>query len=125
MRKRLSVEDYTNGIFSCDRIVLSRAITLIESSLQQDRDMAKLILQNILSGTGNTLRIGITGIPGVGKSTFIEVFGKFITSLGKRVAVLTIDPSSKKSGGSILGDKTRMERLAQDPTLFCSVRLLC
>ncbi|WP_221394830.1 methylmalonyl Co-A mutase-associated GTPase MeaB [Dyadobacter sp. NIV53] len=118
MRQRLSIDDYTNGIFSGDRFVLSRAITIIESRLSQDRNLAKLILKNILPNTGNSLRIGITGIPGVGKSTFIEALGKHITSLGKQVAVLTIDPSSKKSGGSILGDKTRMERLAHDPLAY-------
>jgi len=118
MRQRLSIEDYTQGIISGDRIVLSRAITIIESKLPHDRNIAKLILQNILVNTGNSIRIGITGVPGVGKSTFIEVLGKYITSLGKRVAVLTIDPSSKKSGGSILGDKTRMENLAHDPLAY-------
>ena len=118
MRQRLSIEDYTQGIISGDRIVLSRAITIIESKLPHDRNIAKLILQNILVNTGNSIRIGITGVPGVGKSTFIEVLGKYITSLGKRVAVLTIDPSSKKSGGSILGDKTRMEKLAHDPLAY-------
>ena len=118
MRQRLSIEDYTQGIISGDRIVLSRAITIIESKLPHDRNIAKLILQNILANTGNSIRIGITGVPGVGKSTFIEVLGKYITSLGKRVAVLTIDPSSKKSGGSILGDKTRMEKLAHDPLAY-------
>ena len=118
MRQRLSIENYTQGIISGDRIVLSRAITIIESKLPQDRNIAKLILKNILGNTGNSIRIGITGVPGVGKSTFIEVLGKYITSLGKRVAVLTIDPSSKKSGGSILGDKTRMEKLAHDPLAY-------
>ena len=118
MRQRLSIEDYTQGIISGDRIVLSRAITIIESKLPHDRNIAKLILQNILVNTGNSIRIGITGVPGVGKSTFIEVLGKYITSLRKRVAVLTIDPSSKKSGGSILGDKTRMEKLAHDPLAY-------
>jgi len=118
MRQRLSIEDYTQGIISGDRIVLSRAITIIESKLPHDRNIAKLILQNILVNTGNSIRIGITGVPGVGKSTFIEVLGKYITSLRKRVAVLTIDPSSKKSGGSILGDKTRMENLAHDPLAY-------
>ena len=118
MRQRLSIEDYTQGIISGDRIVLSRAITIIESKLPHDRNIAKLILQNILVNTGNSIRIGITGVPGVGKSTFIEVLGKYITSLRKQVAVLTIDPSSKKSGGSILGDKTRMEKLAHDPLAY-------
>jgi LAO/AO transport system kinase len=118
MRHRLSVEEYTKGILAGDRNMLGRAITIAESRLKEDKILASAILQNVLPYTGNALRIGITGVPGVGKSTFIEVFGKHITSLGKRVAVLAIDPSSKKSGGSILGDKTRMENLAHDPMAF-------
>ena len=118
MRPRLSIEYYTDGIISGDRIALSRAITIIESNLPFDQNLSREILQTILPNTGNSLRIGITGVPGVGKSTFIEALGKHITSLGKSVAVLTIDPSSKKSGGSILGDKTRMERLAHDPLAY-------
>ncbi|GGC03187.1 methylmalonyl Co-A mutase-associated GTPase MeaB [Dyadobacter sediminis] len=118
MHPRLSVDEYTKGILAGDRNTLSRAITLTESRLQEDKILAAAILQNVLPYTGNALRIGITGVPGVGKSTFIEVLGKHITSLGKRVAVLAIDPSSKKSGGSILGDKTRMEKLAHDPMAF-------
>lgn len=118
MRQRLSIEEYTKGILAGDRNILSRAITVTESRLKEDKIRAAAILQNILPYAGNALRIGITGVPGVGKSTFIEVFGKHITSLGKRVAVLAIDPSSKKSGGSILGDKTRMEKLAHDPMAF-------
>jgi len=118
MRQRFSIEYYTDGIISRDRIVLSRAITMIESKISEDRTLSRQILQNILPKTGNSLRIGITGVPGVGKSTFIEVLGKHITALGKSVAVLTIDPSSKRSGGSILGDKTRMESLAHDPLAY-------
>jgi LAO/AO transport system kinase len=118
MRQRLSIEDYTNGIRSGDRIILSRAITLIESKLEQDRDLADALLRKILPDTGKSLRVGITGSPGVGKSTFIEALGKHITAQGKRLAVLTIDPSSKRSGGSILGDKTRMEQLAHDPLAY-------
>ena len=118
MRKRLTVEAYTQGIISGDRIILSQAITLIESKLKSDKLLAKLLLENILSFTGKSIRIGITGVPGVGKSTFIETFGKHITSLNKKVAVLTIDPSSKKSGGSILADKTRMEELSRDSHAF-------
>jgi len=118
MRHRLTLEEYTSGILAGDRLVLSRAITIIESRLTEDKDLAAQILRHILPHTGNSLRIGITGIPGVGKSTFIEAFGKQITSQGKSVAVLAIDPSSKKSGGSILGDKTRMEELSRDPLAF-------
>ncbi|MBE9466060.1 methylmalonyl Co-A mutase-associated GTPase MeaB [Dyadobacter subterraneus] len=118
MRQRLTVEAYTQGILSGDRIILSRAITLIESKLKNDKILAKSVLENILPNTGNSMRVGITGVPGVGKSTFIEALGKHITSLKKKVAVLTIDPSSKKTGGSILADKTRMEELSRDPLAF-------
>lgn len=118
MRHRLSFEEYTSGILAGDRLILSRAITIIESRLAEDKDLAAQILRHILPHTGNSLRIGITGVPGVGKSTFIEAFGKRITSQGKSVAVLAIDPSSKKSGGSILGDKTRMEELSRDSLAF-------
>lgn len=118
MRQRLSVETYTQGVLAGDRTTLSRAITVMESALSGDRILASQILQNILPHTGNSIRIGVTGVPGVGKSTFIEAFGSYLTSLGKRVAVLAVDPSSKQSGGSILGDKTRMEKLARDPHAY-------
>ncbi|GLU50993.1 methylmalonyl Co-A mutase-associated GTPase MeaB [Dyadobacter frigoris] len=118
MRQRLSVEAYTKGVLSGDTIILSRAITLIESKLKNDKLLAKAVLENILPYTGKAMRVGITGVPGVGKSTFIEAFGKHITSLKKKVAVLTVDPSSKKTGGSILADKTRMEELSRDPLAF-------
>lgn len=118
MRQRLSVETYTKGVLAGDRATLSRAITVMESSLPDDRTLAGSILQNILPHTGNSIRIGITGVPGVGKSTFIEAFGSYLTSLGKRVAVLAVDPSSKQSGGSILGDKTRMEQLSRNPNAY-------
>ncbi|WAC11158.1 methylmalonyl Co-A mutase-associated GTPase MeaB [Dyadobacter pollutisoli] len=118
MRQRLSVAEYTRGILAGDRTLLGRAITVIESKLAEDKVLATEILQSILPMTGKALRIGITGVPGVGKSTFIETFGQYLTSSGKRVAVLAIDPSSKKSGGSILGDKTRMENLAHSPHAF-------
>ncbi len=117
-KNRLSVEEYANGIIKGDRMVLSKAITLVESKLYSDNELAEEVLAKILDHTGNSLRIGITGVPGVGKSSFIESFGKFLTSLGKKVAVLTIDPSSQRSQGSILGDKTRMEELANDPIAF-------
>lgn len=118
MRQRLTVAAYTEGVISGDRIMLSRAITLIESRLKSDTLLAKSLLKNILPFTGKSIRLGITGVPGVGKSTFIETFGKHLTALNKKVAVLTIDPSSKKSGGSILADKTRMDELSRDPLAF-------
>lgn len=106
------------GIINGDRLVLSRAITLVESQLSIDQELAQRVLQQVLPHTGKALRIGITGVPGVGKSTFIEVFGKFITSLSKKLAVLAIDPSSQRSKGSIMGDKTRMETLVNDPLAY-------
>jgi len=118
MRQRLSIADYTTGILSGDRIMLSRAITVTESRLSDDRQLAASILKNILPHTGNALRIGITGVPGVGKSTFIESFGSYLTSINKKVAVLAVDPSSQRSRGSILGDKTRMEKLAHHPLAY-------
>lgn len=117
-KKRLPSESYVKGILSGDRILLSKAITLVESSLEEDNTLAEEVLSGILSYTGNSYRIGITGAPGVGKSTFIESFGKYVTSLNKKLAVLTIDPSSQRSKGAILGDKTRMESLSVDPLAF-------
>lgn len=110
-KRRLTAEQYINGILEGDRVVLSRAITIVESNLESDKSLAKEIVQAILPKTGNSFRIGVTGVPGVGKSTFIETFGKHLIDLGHRVAVLSIDPSSQRSKGSILGDKTRMEML--------------
>lgn len=118
MQKRLSSEAYINGILANDRIILSRAITLIESQLSDDRKLAEKVLEGILPNTGKAIRIGITGVPGVGKSTFIEALGKYITSQNKRIAVLAIDPTSQRTKGSILGDKTRMEELAHDPLAY-------
>lgn len=115
---RLAFDDYVNGILAGDRTVLSRAITLVESKLTSDRQLAEQLVDRILPHTGRSVRIGITGIPGVGKSTFIESFGKHLTSLGKRLAVLAIDPSSQKTKGSILGDKTRMNDLSKDENAF-------
>jgi LAO/AO transport system kinase len=112
------VEEYKNGILKGDRIVLAQAITLVESSLPSDQILAGQILDSIISSTGNALRIGITGSPGVGKSTFIESLGKVITKQGKKMAVLTIDPTSQITRGSILGDKTRMDELARNPMAF-------
>lgn len=101
-----------------DRRALARAITLIESTRRDDRDAATALIAQILPDTGRSVRLGITGVPGVGKSTFIEVFGLHLIDQGHRVAVLAVDPTSKRSGGSILGDKTRMEDLSRHPDAF-------
>ncbi|WP_128544380.1 methylmalonyl Co-A mutase-associated GTPase MeaB [Larkinella soli] len=116
--QRLTPDQYVDGILAGDRLILSRAITLVESSLESDQVPALQVLERIMAQTGRSVRIGITGVPGVGKSTFIETFGKHLTGLGKKVAVLAIDPSSRRSGGSILGDKTRMETLSMDPSAY-------
>lgn len=113
-----TMEDFFQGIRNGNRTLLSQAITLIESALPEHQERAQEVLQSCLPFTGNSLRIGITGVPGVGKSTFIEAFGTYLTSLGHKVAVLAVDPSSQRSRGSILGDKTRMERLSNDPNAF-------
>ena len=112
-KNRLTPQAYIDGILKGDRVILSRAITIIESNLESDKILAKEIIQAILPTSGNSIRIGVTGVPGVGKSTFIEVFGKHLISKGHKVAILSIDPSSQRSKGSILGDKTRMEALGQ------------
>jgi len=117
-RRSLSTEEYVKGIKSGDRTVLSRAITLIESTRAEHRDQSQDIIEQCLPVTGNSIRIGITGVPGVGKSTFIEKMGNYIIEKGRKLAVLAIDPSSTRSGGSILGDKTRMETLANNPDAF-------
>lgn len=109
---RLTAQEYINGVLKGDRVLLSRAITIVESNLESDKILAKEIVQAILPSSGNSIRIGITGVPGVGKSTFIEAFGKHLINQGNKVAILSIDPSSQRSKGSILGDKTRMEELA-------------
>ncbi len=115
---RLSINEYREGILAGDRVVLAKAITLVESSLPEDQALASRLLTELMPGTGNSVRIGVTGAPGVGKSTFIEALGKFLTANEKKVAILTIDPSSQITGGSILGDKTRMARLSRDPLAF-------
>ena len=117
-RQELTVDDYVKGILSEDRTVLSRAITLIESVNQEHFAKAQAIIERVLPYSGKSLRIGITGVPGAGKSTFIEAFGKYITGLGNKLAVLAIDPSSERTKGSILGDKTRMEELSTDENAF-------
>ena len=116
----LSVDQYMDGITRGDTTILSKAITLVESHLPQHRAMASQIIRRCqaLSNNMESMRIGITGVPGAGKSTFIEAFGSLVTSKGHKLAVLAIDPSSEKSKGSILGDKTRMETLCNDPNAF-------
>ena len=110
---------YVDGILSSDITILSQAITLTESHLMAHRKLAQDIIETCLPHSGKSIRIGITGVPGVGKSTFIEAFGSYITQqLGKKLAVLAIDPSSQRSKGSILGDKTRMEKLSADDKAF-------
>lgn len=101
-----------------DRRVLAQAITLIESTRDDHRGKAQALLEALLPHTGGSIRVGVSGVPGVGKSTFIETLGLYLIEAGHRVAVLAVDPSSQISGGSILGDKTRMERLAQSPQAF-------
>lgn len=119
MSKRpLSIDKFTDLIVSGDRVGLSQAITLVESTLPEDRLEAEALLTKIYPSTGNSIRIGITGVPGVGKSTFIESFGTILTQAGHKVAILAIDPSSRQSKGSILGDKTRMDNLAVDENAF-------
>ncbi len=118
MKKRLDLAEFREGIRAGNRVILSQAITLVESTLESDQDLASDLVQSLLSDTGKSIRIGITGVPGVGKSTFIEAFGKLLLDQGKKVAVLAIDPSSQLTKGSILGDKTRMETLAADKRAF-------
>jgi len=117
-KKKLSEDEYIQGIKSGDRVVLGRAITLIESRRADDNEMSKNVINRCLPFAGNSVRIGITGVPGAGKSTFIEIFGLYLLSLGKKVAVMAVDPSSKRSGGSLMGDKTRMERLSGHKNVF-------
>ena len=114
----MKLEDYLKGFQSGDRTILARAITLIESEKPEHQMLAQKLLQALLPKTGKSKRIGISGTPGVGKSTFIESFGKMLTDQGHSVAVLAVDPTSKVSGGSIMGDKTRMTELSIDPRAF-------
>jgi LAO/AO transport system kinase len=109
---------YIQGVMDNNRLMLARTITLVESMLSTHQEIAKHVINELLPYTGKAVRLGITGVPGAGKSTFIESFGTMLTKLGHRVAVLAIDPSSTRSGGSILGDKTRMEKLAVNEMAF-------
>jgi len=106
------------AILAGDRRALAKAITLVESQLPADRDAAQALLTSLLPHTGRSIRVGITGVPGVGKSTFIEAFGQHVIDQGHRLAVLAVDPSSPVAGGSILGDKTRMETLSRSESAF-------
>ena len=119
MAKRFYVDQYVDRILAGDRVVLSRAITLVESKLPSDQDLAQQVINRLMPYSGKSIRMGITGAPGVGKSTFIEALGNYILrEQDKKLAVLAIDPSSQRSGGSILGDKTRMETLATNPNAY-------
>lgn len=114
----LTLEALTSGVLAGERSVLARAITLIESSRPEHRQLADALLEHLLPATGRAQRVGITGLPGVGKSTFVDQLGINLLDMGHRVAVLAVDPSSSRTGGSILGDKTRMARLAQQTQAF-------
>jgi len=118
LRRQLTLDDYVAGLEAGDRTILARAITLLESRNPDHQSLAQDVLTAVLPKTGAARRIGITGVPGVGKSTFIDAFGTFLTDREKEVAVLAVDPSSTRTGGSILGDKTRMARLSIDPNAF-------
>jgi len=116
--KKLDRDDYVRGVLAGDRAVLARAITLVESEHPKHEALAQEVIAGVLDRTGNARRIGISGVPGVGKSTFIDAFGMFLRGLDMKVAVLAIDPSSSVTGGSILGDKTRMARLSREHAAF-------
>lgn len=117
-KKALTADDYVTGILKGNMNILSQAITLVESARIEHQTIAQEVINRCLPSSGQSVRIGITGVPGAGKSTFIESFGKLLTDQGHKIAVLAIDPSSEKSKGSILGDKTRMEELACDPNAY-------
>ncbi|MEV4920993.1 methylmalonyl Co-A mutase-associated GTPase MeaB [Streptomyces tirandamycinicus] len=118
MAREIDVDAYAKGVLDGKRAAVARAITLVESTRPDHRAAAQRLLTELLPHSGGARRIGVSGVPGVGKSTFIDAFGTMLTGLGHRVAVLAVDPSSTRTGGSILGDKTRMERLAVDPAAF-------
>ncbi|WKN44434.1 methylmalonyl Co-A mutase-associated GTPase MeaB [Tunicatimonas pelagia] len=117
-RKILTAKQYASEIRVGNRFVLSQAITLVESTLATSQNLAQTIISSLLPHTGNSLRLGITGVPGVGKSTFIDQLGMILIQKGHRIAVLSVDPSSQQSKGSILGDKTRMQRLSQQDSAY-------
>jgi LAO/AO transport system kinase len=118
LKREFTANEYCEGILQGNRTILSRAVTLIESNNTEHQNIAQEIISHCLPFSGKSVRIGITGVPGAGKSTFIESFGTYLTSIGKKLAVLAIDPSSERSKGSILGDKTRMEELSSDPNAY-------
>lgn len=113
-----TADDYVNGVLAGNRAIIGRAITLIESRAERHRALAKEVLMRLVPHSGKAHRIGISGVPGVGKSTFIETFGTNLTGAGHKVAVLAVDPTSSRTGGSILGDKTRMAKLSTDENAF-------
>ncbi|HEY2827888.1 MAG TPA: methylmalonyl Co-A mutase-associated GTPase MeaB, partial [Pirellulales bacterium] len=117
-RHELTVDQYAAGVLAGDITILARALTLVESSTPRHQQLGDELLTKLLPRTGGAIRIGITGVPGVGKSTFIEALGVHLVAHGKKVAVLAVDPTSGISGGSILGDKTRMSRLAAEPNAY-------
>lgn len=117
-RRKLSVEDYVEGILAGNVTILSQAVTLVESSRPDHQELAQQIIERCLPHTGKSIRVGITGVPGAGKSTSIDTFGIHLCKQGRKLAVLAIDPSSERTGGSILGDKTRMEQLSHHPNAF-------
>ncbi|MEW2921496.1 methylmalonyl Co-A mutase-associated GTPase MeaB [Muricauda sp. ANG21] len=117
-KQEISVEALTEGIFNNDKALLAKAITLLESTKVEHYEKANAVIEKCLSVPNNSIRLGITGVPGVGKSSFIETLGTTLTSMGKKVAVLAVDPTSSLSKGSILGDKTRMQTLSKDSNAF-------
>ncbi|MBN2789053.1 MAG: methylmalonyl Co-A mutase-associated GTPase MeaB [Candidatus Delongbacteria bacterium] len=117
-KRKIDLEDFLTGILNGDRVILGRALTLIESKKKEDNDLSKKIINRCLPYSGKSIRIGITGIPGVGKSTFIETFGLYLLEQKKKVAVMAVDPSSNLSGGSLMGDKTRMDKLSSKNDVF-------
>jgi LAO/AO transport system kinase len=117
-RRQLSVDDYVQGVMNSDRAIIAQAITLVESNLPHHREKAQKVLKQLMPYTGKSIRIGLTGVPGAGKSTLIESFGMMLCEQNHRVAVLAVDPTSIISKGSILGDKTRMEQLSRYPNAY-------
>ncbi|MDD2285715.1 MAG: methylmalonyl Co-A mutase-associated GTPase MeaB [Paludibacter sp.] len=117
-RRKFTADEYVDGILKGDIAVLSQAVTLVESSLPEHQQIAQQLIEQCLPYTGNSVRLGITGVPGAGKSTFIEALGMYLVKKSHKLAVLAIDPSSERSKGSILGDKTRMEELSVAPNAF-------
>jgi LAO/AO transport system kinase len=117
-RKILTIDEYVNGVLQKDKVILARTITLIESNSKQHIELAQKVLKQLLPKTGSSLRIGITGVPGAGKSTFIEALGMHLIASGHKLAVLAVDPSSSITKGSVLGDKTRMEFLSRSEHCF-------